>query len=52
MSMNCIERKTFAQKNKTWQQLKNARKQSFLVKDNILVGSKDEIPLYLFGFLY
>jgi predicted AAA+ superfamily ATPase len=30
------------------QELKNA----YLVKDDILFGSKYEIPLYLFGFLY
>ncbi|MFN7096957.1 MAG: ATP-binding protein [Gammaproteobacteria bacterium] len=39
-------------KNKTWQQLKAHNDKKILVKDNILIGSKNEIPLYLFGFLY
>jgi hypothetical protein len=39
-------------KNKTWQQLKNYDGKKVLVKDNILLGLKNEIPLYLFGFLY
>lgn len=39
-------------KNKTASQLKNVKERKYLVKDNIIVGSKSEIPLYLFGFLY
>lgn len=38
-------------KNKDFKQIKNIKK-SFLVLDDIIVGSKDKIPLYLFGFLY
>ena len=33
-------------------QTKNNLSNAYLVKDNILYGSKYEIPLYLFGFLY
>jgi predicted AAA+ superfamily ATPase len=39
-------------KNKTHQQLKTVPGDKIIVKDNILIGSKNEIPLYLFGFLY
>ena len=39
-------------KNKTLKQIKNNLANAYLVKDNILYGSKYEIPLYLFGFLY
>ena len=39
-------------KNKTVKQIKNNLDNAWLVKDNILYGSKYEIPLYLFGFLY
>jgi hypothetical protein len=39
-------------KNKTMQQLAAYDGKKMLVKDNILVGLKNEIPLYLFGFLY
>ncbi len=39
-------------KNKTKQQLKEHDGEKIIVKDNILIGSKNEIPLYLFGFLY
>ena len=39
-------------KNKTWRQLKSHVGRKFLVKDDILMGSNHEIPLYLFGFLY
>ncbi|MBU4485637.1 MAG: AAA family ATPase [Candidatus Delongbacteria bacterium] len=39
-------------KNKTKKQIKSDLENSFLVKDDILYGSKHEIPLYLFGFLY
>lgn len=38
-------------KNKTPSQLKG-NKQGFLVCDDIIIGSKNKIPLYLFGFLY
>ncbi|MCH2226309.1 MAG: hypothetical protein MK033_00910 [Candidatus Caenarcaniphilales bacterium] len=37
-------------KSKTKKQIKNVSK-SFLIKDNILTGTKDSIPIYLFGFL-
>ena len=39
-------------KNKDLKQIKNNLDNSFLVKDDILYGSKKEIPLFLFGFLY
>lgn len=40
-------------KNKTMQQLSNTKKDKrILVKDNIVAGFKDTMPLYLFGFLY
>lgn len=39
-------------KNKTGQQIKDHNGKKFIVKDNILIGNKSEIPLYLFGFLY
>jgi predicted AAA+ superfamily ATPase len=39
-------------KNKKTTQIKNSQKNSFLVKDGIMYGSKTEIPLHLFGFLY
>ena len=39
-------------KNKTKQQLKAINGDKYLVKDDILVGFKQEIPLYLFGLLY
>lgn len=39
-------------KNKTKQQIKSYPGQKFVVKDDILIGMKEEIPLYLFGFLY
>ena len=39
-------------KNKSLKQIKNKLESAYLVKDDILVGSKHEIPLYLFGFLY
>jgi uncharacterized protein len=38
--------------NKTKKQIKDNLKNSYLVKDDILYGSKYEIPLYLFGLLY
>ncbi|HEX4044555.1 MAG TPA: ATPase, partial [Gammaproteobacteria bacterium] len=39
-------------KNKTARQLKSYQGKKILVKDNLLVGISNEIPLYLFGFLY
>jgi uncharacterized protein len=39
-------------KNKTIKQIKDNLPHAFLVKDDILYGSRYEIPLYLFGFLY
>ena len=39
-------------KNKTRKQIKNNLENSYLVKDDIIYGEKDVIPLYLFGFLY
>lgn len=39
-------------KNKTWKQLAAYKGKKILVKDNLLLGFKNEIPLYLFGFLY
>jgi hypothetical protein len=38
-------------KNKTTKQIKNI-KNSFVVSDDIEVGTKEKIPLWLFGFLY
>ena len=38
-------------KNKSDQQIKNI-KNSYLLLDDILIGDKNKIPLYLFGFLY
>ncbi|MBI5207507.1 MAG: AAA family ATPase, partial [Candidatus Firestonebacteria bacterium] len=38
-------------KNKNFDQIKNI-KDSFLAIDNIESGSKNKIPLWLFGFLY
>jgi len=39
-------------KNKSLKQIKSTLDNSFLVKDDIVTGSKYEIPLYMFGFLY
>ncbi len=39
-------------KNKSMKQIRGLGKNSYLVKDDILYGSRQEIPLYLFGFLY
>jgi uncharacterized protein len=39
-------------KGKSKKQIKKVLKDAYLVKDDILYGSKYEIPLYLFGFLY
>jgi predicted AAA+ superfamily ATPase len=39
-------------RNKSRAQLPNASSSEYLVKDDILVGSKRTLPLYLFGFLY
>ena len=38
-------------KNKSFKQIKDI-KNSFVVADDIEVGFKNKIPLYLFGFLY
>jgi len=38
-------------RNKKGRQIRQAEK-AFLVKDDILVGSKQTLPLHLFGFLY
>lgn len=38
-------------KNKSFEQIKNIEN-SFVVADDIEVGFKNKIPLYLFGFLY
>ncbi|MDD2565490.1 MAG: AAA family ATPase [Candidatus Gracilibacteria bacterium] len=38
-------------KNKTFKQIKDIRTNSFLVLDDIIVGEKNIIPLYLFGLL-
>lgn len=38
-------------KNKQNKQVKEV-KNSFIIKDDLLTGSKNEIPLWLFGFLY
>lgn len=39
-------------RNKRRAQLPKASRSEYVVKDDILVGSKNAIPLYLFGFLY
>ncbi len=39
-------------KSKSKKQIKNRSETAYLVKDDILYGSKHEIPLHLFGFLY
>ncbi|MDA3797666.1 MAG: AAA family ATPase [Kiritimatiellae bacterium] len=39
-------------KNKSKKQIAKNLDKAFLVKDDILYGSKHEIPLYLFGLLY
>jgi len=39
-------------RSKTGKQIKHLQAPAFLVKDDILYGSRREIPLYLFGFLY
>lgn len=39
-------------KNKTVEQIKGASKPAFLIKDDILVASKNTIPLLFFGFIY
>jgi len=39
-------------KNKTRKQLKKMVENAFIVKDDILIGGGNTIPLYLFGFLY
>ncbi len=39
-------------KSKSGRQIRQASGKAYLVKDGILHGSKQEIPLHLFGFLY
>jgi predicted AAA+ superfamily ATPase len=39
-------------KTKDFKQIKDNLENSYLVKDDILIGDKGVIPLYLFGFLY
>ena len=39
-------------KSKQKKQIKESLQNSYLVKDNIQFSAKNEIPLYLFGFLY
>ncbi len=39
-------------RNKGLTQIKNSLTAAYLVKDDIVFGSKYEIPLYIFGFLY
>ena len=39
-------------KGKSLKQIKGNLQDAFIVKDDILHGSRHEIPLYLFGFLY
>lgn len=39
-------------RNKRGTQLPRSSSSEFVVKDDILIGSKNTIPLYLFGFLY
>jgi predicted AAA+ superfamily ATPase len=39
-------------RNKDKKQIKQALENSFLIKADILYGSRHEIPLHLFGFLY
>jgi hypothetical protein len=39
-------------KSKTTKQIRDIEGVAYLVKDDILYGGKQEIPLHLFGFLY
>ncbi len=39
-------------KNKTSKQLRGHLDKAYLVKDDMLYGNRNEIPLYLMGFLY
>jgi uncharacterized protein len=39
-------------RNKSNKQIRGSDKPTFLVKDDILIGGRNTIPLYLFGFLY
>lgn len=39
-------------KSKTRKQIKHVKQDAYLVKDDILYGGKNEIPLHLLGFLY
>ena len=38
--------------NKTFKQVRKHKENGYLVLDNIVVGDKNIIPLYLFGFGY
>ena len=39
-------------KSKKEKQIREVKSKAFCVKDDVLIGSKSTIPLYLFGFLY
>ncbi len=39
-------------KSKKGKQIRGLKNEAFLIKDDILIGNKNSIPLYLFGFLY
>jgi uncharacterized protein len=39
-------------KNKTDRQIRKATEKAYLIKDDILIPSANEIPLFYFGFLY
>ena len=39
-------------KNKKSAQIRQATRNAFIVKDDILIGGKQTLPLHLFGFLY
>ena len=50
----CTEKHIFeiGGKNKKQHQVKLVKENAFIVKDDILVSSANQIPLYYFGFLY
>ena len=39
-------------RSKKGKQIRDVKSDAYLVKDNILIGNKTSIPLYMFGFLY
>lgn len=39
-------------RNKKGRQIRQAAEKAFIVKDDILIGGKQALPLHLFGFLY